>query len=350
MRRCASVVFNRGAYAESPAEKFQSEIIVIPPPGGKTARRERAIQRTIERSDRNPPKQKSKAMQAGARIYPVEFPKQHLKKPGREADLKLAPMYDAPHYKGSEKLAGKVALITGADSGIGRAVAVLFAREGADVAVAYLNEHGDAKETRRAVEKEGRRCILLPGDVANPKYCRQAVAKTVKQLGALDILVNNAAFQEHVNDFEDLTDAHFDRTIKTNLYGYFYMARAAVPEMKNGSAIVMTGSVTGLLGNKMLLDYSMTKGGIHAFTRSLATHLIGKGIRVNCVAPGPVWTPLNPADRPAKMVATFGSETPMKRAAQPEEIAPAFVFLAAPSCSSYITGEVLPIIGGYSGG
>jgi NAD(P)-dependent dehydrogenase (short-subunit alcohol dehydrogenase family) len=186
--------------------------------------------------------------------------------------------------------------------------------------------------------------------VADSKFCREAVRRTVKELGGLDILVNNAAFQEHVNDFADLEDDHFDRTIKTNLYGYFYMAKAAVPQMKNGSAIVMTGSVTGLLGNKNLLDYSMTKGGIHAFTRSLATHLIPKGIRVNAVAPGPVWTPLNPADRPAKGVAKFGGDTPMKRPAQPEEIAPAFVFLAAPSCSSYITGEVLPIIGGYSGG
>jgi NAD(P)-dependent dehydrogenase (short-subunit alcohol dehydrogenase family) len=180
--------------------------------------------------------------------------------------------------------------------------------------------------------------------------CKAAVERTVDEFGKLDVLVNNAAFQEHVNSFEELTDEHFDCTIKTNLYGYFYMAKAAIPHMQNGSAIVMTGSVTGLLGNKDLLDYSMTKGGIHAFTRSLATHLIDRGIRVNAVAPGPVWTPLNPADKPASKVAQFGSETPMKRPAQPEEIAPAFVFLAAPSCSSYITGEVLPIIGGYSGG
>jgi NAD(P)-dependent dehydrogenase (short-subunit alcohol dehydrogenase family) len=318
-----------------------------------TADRERAIQRGIDATDKaeSGKKEKSRAMQAGARLYPAPpLPAQHLKKPGRESDLKLEPMYDAPHYKGSDKLLDMVALITGGDSGIGRAVAVLFAREGADVAIAYLDEHEDAAETKRAVESEGRRCITIPGDVADPKYCKAAVATTVKEFGKLDILVNNAAFQEHVNKFEDLTEAHFDRTIKTNLYGYFHMAQAAVPHMKNGSSIVMTGSVTGLLGNKDLLDYSMTKGGIHAFTRSLATHLVPRGIRVNAVAPGPVWTPLNPADKPAEAVAQFGSDTPMKRPAQPEEIAPAFVFLAAPSCSSYITGEVLPIIGGYSGG
>lgn len=318
------------------------------------AAEERAIQKNIDRKDRKRPKESKKekpAMQAGARIYPAPpLPAQHLKKPGKESDLDLAPMYDAPHYKGSEKLEGKVALITGADSGIGRAIAVLYAREGADVAVAYLNEHADAEETKQAVEAEGRRCILISGDVADATFCKEAVARTVKQLGALDILVNNAAFQEHVLAFEDLSETHFDRTLKTNLYGYFYMAQAAVPHMKPGSAIVMCGSVTGLLGNKNLLDYSMSKGGIHAFTRSLATHLIDKGIRVNAVAPGPVWTPLNPADRDPKGVEKFGGQTPMRRPAQPEEIAPAFVFLAAPSCSSYITGEILPIIGGYSGG
>jgi NAD(P)-dependent dehydrogenase (short-subunit alcohol dehydrogenase family) len=211
-------------------------------------------------------------MQAGARRYPSPpFPKQHLKKPGREGDLELRPMYDAPSYKGSDKLLGMAALITGADSGIDRAVAVLFAREGADVAVAYLNEHADAEETKHAVEQEGRRCILLAGDVADPDYCRDAVEETVHAFGRLDILVNNAAFQEHADSFEDLTEEHFDQTIKTNIYGYFHMAKAAVPHMKRGSFIVMTGSVTGILGSANLLDYSMTKGAIHAFTRSLAT-------------------------------------------------------------------------------
>ncbi len=318
----------------------------------RTASLHRKIQDGIAEADKkygdNEPE---KPMQAGARKYPAPpLSKQHLEKPGHEADLRFQPMCDAPYYKGSDKLKDKVAVITGGDSGIGRAVAILFAREGADVVIVYLSEHEDAEDTREMVEKEGRKCILIPGDVSNPDFCRYAVAHTVDKLGKLDILINNAAFQLHAPDIEALTEEHFDCTMKTNLYGYFHMAKAAVPHMKEGSAIVNNGSVTGLLGSKNLLDYSLTKGGIHAFTRSLGTHLVAKGIRVNAVAPGPVWTPLNPSDKEIADIAEFGAKTPMKRPAQPEEIAPAFVFLASPQCSGYITGEVLPIIGGYNGG
>lgn len=316
---------------------------------GQTVRAQQEIQHQVERADKNSPRKKVKsAMQAGAREYPEPpLSKQHLEKPGIEAELKLSPMYDAPYYLGSEKLRGKVTIITGGDSGIGRSVAVLFAREGADVAILYLSERVDATLTAKMVEGEGRRCLLIQGDVSDRNFCFDAVKQTVEKLGRLDILVNNAAFQTHVSQFKDLTEEHFDRTIKTNLYGYFYMAQAVVPYMRPGSAIINTGSITGLNGSKDLLDYSMTKGGIHAFTRSLAGHLIPEGIRVNAVAPGPVWTPLNPSDKAAEDVADFGKETPMKRPAQPEEIAPAYVFLASSHCSSYITGEILPIIGGY---
>ena len=290
--------------------------------------------------------------QTGARAYPAPpMPKQHLRKPGMEAELELAPMYEAPHYKGSDKLLDMVALITGGDfrhrAGGGRA---LCARRAPISRWPISPSTRTRRKPKRAVEKEGRRCILISGDVADPKFCREAVARTVEEFGKLDILVNNAAFQEHAKRIEDLTDEHFDRTIKTNIYGYFHMAKAAIPHMKPGSSIIMNGSVTGLLGSKHLLDYSMTKGAIHAFARSLGSHLVDRGIRVNAIAPGPVWTPLNPADKPAEAVAEFGADTPMKRPAQPEEIAPAFVFMAAPSCASYITGEVLPIIGGYGDG
>ncbi len=275
------------------------------------------------------------------------MPAQHVEKPGLEAELELKPRYEAPHYRGSSKLNNRAALITGGDSGIGRAVAVLFAREGADVGLIYLpEEQTDAEETREAVEREGRRALLIPGDVRDAAFCREAVERTIEEFGKLDILVNNAAFQQHQKTLEDVSDEQFDRTFKTNIYGYFYMAKAALARMTEGACIINTGSITGLEGNKELLDYSATKGAIHAFTKSLAQNLVERRIRVNCVAPGPVWTPLNPADKEAKDVAEFGADTPFKRPAQPEEMAPAYVFFASEADSSYITGEVLTLLGG----
>ncbi len=317
-----------------------------------TAARQRGIQRQVARADARKSGRRGgkrdEAMQAGARDYPVPpFPKQHQPKPGQETKLEPAPMYEAPFYIGSRKLEGKVALITGGDSGIGRAVAVLFAREGCDVAIAHLAEDRDAAVTAEAVKAEGQRCLVLKGDVKDRAFCRQAVADTIEEFRRLDVLVNNAAFQVHSQSIEDLTPEHFDETLQTNLYGYFHMTQAAVPHLPPGSAIINTGSITGIDGSAQLIDYSMTKGGIHAFTRALAGNLVGRGIRVNCVAPGPVWTPLNPSDKQVAEVAMFGAQTKMKRPAQPEEIAPAYVFFASPHCSSYITGEILPIIGGY---
>ncbi|HZR84398.1 MAG TPA: SDR family oxidoreductase [Candidatus Binatia bacterium] len=277
------------------------------------------------------------------------FPEQHLDEPGLESELEPRPRYEAPRYRAAGKLAGKVALVTGGDSGIGRAVAVLYAREGADVAISYLPvEQSDAEETRAAVEREGRRCLLLPGDLTDAAVCRDIVERTVAELGHLDVLVSNAAHQTRKQSLEEVTDEEWDRTFRTNVYAYFRLAKAALPHLKPGSAIIATSSETGLMGSKLLPDYSATKGAINAFTKALAQSVLEKGIRVNAVAPGPVWTPLNPADagQPPERVAEFGKQVPMERPAQPEEIAPAYVFLASDADSSYITGEVIALLGG----
>ena len=276
------------------------------------------------------------------------FREQHQEKPGLESELDPRPRYKAPHYRAADKLKDKVALITGGDSGIGRAVAVMFAREGADVAILYLSvEQKDAEETRHAVEAAGRKALLLPGDVSDPQFCRTAVEKTVAEFGKLDILVNNAAYQNSQDSLDEVSEEQWDRTFRTNIYGYFYMCKAALPHLPRGGAIINTGSITGLEGSKALLDYSATKGAIHAFTKSLAQNLVEKGIRVNCVAPGPVWTPLNPSDnKTPEEVAHFGESTPMKRPGQPEEVAPAYVFFASEADSSFITGEVITLLGG----
>ena len=275
------------------------------------------------------------------------MPKQHQEFPGIEAEVRPRPQYLAPLYKGADKLKGKIALISGADSGIGRAVAVLFAREGADVAVMYLpQEEPDAIETRDAIMREGRRALLLPGDVTDASYCKDCVDRTVAEFGSLDILVNNAGFQKNQESIDDIDTEQLERTFRTNFFGLFYLAKAAVARMKKGSCIINTGSITGLEGEKTLLDYSATKGAIHAFTKSLAQNLVEKGIRVNAVAPGPVWTPLNVQSSDPNHVKQFGQDTGMERPGQPEELAPAYVFLASNIDSSYISGEILPVLGG----
>lgn len=275
------------------------------------------------------------------------MPKQHQDYPGIEAEVHPRPQFKAPLYKGADKLRGKVALISGGDSGIGRAVAVLFAREGADVAIMFLpEEERDANETRAAIEAEGRRSLLLPGDVTDADYCERCVEQVVNEFGSIDILVNNAAFQKNQESIEDIDYEQLERTFRTNFFGYFYLAKAAVPRMRKGSCIINTGSITGLEGEKTLLDYSATKGAIHAFTKSLAQNLVEKGIRVNAVAPGPVWTPLNVQSSDPDHVKEFGQDVAMGRAAQPEELAPAYVFFASNADSSYISGEILPVLGG----
>ena len=281
------------------------------------------------------------------------FPTQHQAKPGIESKLDPQPRFQADEYRAAGKLRGKIALITGGDSGIGRAVAVLFAREGADVAIGYLaEEHDDACITQQAVAAQGRECLLIEGDLTDAAFCDQIVAMTIDKYGKLDILVSNAAYQNRKQSLDDVTDGELERTFETNIYAYIRLARAALRHMKAGASIIATSSVTGILGAKGLPDYSATKGAINAFTKTLAQDVISKGIRVNAVAPGPVWTPLNPSDQgtPAEKVAKFGSDVPMGRPAQPEELAPAYVFLASNADSSYITGSVLQVMGGETAG
>lgn len=277
------------------------------------------------------------------------FPAQHQESPGDESQLRPRPQYEAPHYKPAGKLQGKVALITGGDSGIGRAVAVMFAREGAAVAINYLaEEQADADETKAAIEKYGGTCLQVPGDLTNRSFCAELVEQTVAKLGALDILVSNAAHQMRKESLEEVTDEELEYTFDTNLFAYVRLARAALAHMQPGGVILATSSQTGIFGSQALPDYSATKGAINAFTKALAQSLISRGIRVNAIAPGPVWTPLNPSDAGLSPggVATFGADNPMGRPAQPEELAPAYVFLASNADSSYITGLVLPVIGG----
>ncbi|HVX11011.1 MAG TPA: SDR family oxidoreductase [Pirellulales bacterium] len=277
------------------------------------------------------------------------FPERKLDPPGLESELEPQPRFQGSQYKPAGKLTGKVALITGGDSGIGRSVAVLFAREGADVAINYLPaEQTDAEKTGMHVEQAGRRCLLLPGDLTEPGFCKQLVERTLAEFGQLDILVSNAAHQVRKPSIDEISAAEWDLTFRTNIDPLFHLTKAAMPHLKRGASIIVTTSETGLFGSQMLLDYSATKGAINAFVKALAQNVMDKGIRVNAVAPGPVWSPLNPADPglPPEKVAQFGQQTKMKRPAQPEEIAPAFVFFASDADSSYITGHVLPLLGG----
>ena len=276
---------------------------------------------------------------------PVRKAQTQSRRPGIEKEMTPRPVAEDPRYRGSGKLQGKVAIITGGDSGIGRATAIAFAKEGADVAISYLNEHEDAEETKREVEQEGRRCLLMPGDIGDEKFCAEVVKRTVKELGRLDVLVNNAAEQHPQESIEKITAAQLERTFRTNIFSFFFMTKAAMPHLKEGSAIINTTSVTAYRGSAELLDYSSTKGAIVSFTRSLALALAEKGIRVNGVAPGPIWTPLIPSTFKAEKVEKFGSDVPLRRAGEPEEVAPSYVFLASDD-SSYISGQVLHPNGG----
>ncbi|MEN2767668.1 SDR family oxidoreductase [Ornithinibacillus xuwenensis] len=272
-------------------------------------------------------------------------PQEQDQQPGIESNMHPEPEYIRKDYKGSQKLDGKVAIITGGDSGIGRSISVHYAQEGANVAIIYLNEDKDAHETKQLVESAGQKCLLIAGDIADPAFCNQAVKQVMDQFNQIDIVINNAAEQHPQSDFMNISQNQLERTFKTNVFGMFYMTQAALPHMKKGSTIINTSSITAYQGNKDLIDYSSTKGAITTFTRSLSESLIGKGIRVNAVAPGPIWTPLIPSTFNAKKVDTFGSNTPMKRMGQPKELGPAYVYLASED-SSYVSGEVIHINGG----
>jgi NAD(P)-dependent dehydrogenase (short-subunit alcohol dehydrogenase family) len=295
-------------------------------------------------SEPNRPRKEKNPMAKQQEQKPLR-PQQRQSPPGEQAKMRPRPKEEKNGYHAADKLKDKAALITGGDSGIGRAVAIAFAKEGADVAIVYLNEHKDAAETQRQVEKEGRRCITMAGDIGDEQFCRDAVQQTVRELGHLDILVNNAAEQHPQKKFEDISSYQLERTFRTNIFSQFFMTKAALPHMKDGGAIINTSSVTAYRGSKELVDYAATKGAIVAFTRSLSESLVDRGIRVNAVAPGPVWTPLIPSTFPPEKVEKFGSDVPMKRAGEPAEIAPCYVFLASDD-ASYMAGQVLHPNGG----
>ena len=275
-----------------------------------------------------------------------EHPPEQQPRPGHESQMEEQPQDEMRSYRGTGKLDGKVALVTGGDSGIGRAVCAAFAKEGADVAIAYLSEHEDAERSKQLVEQEGRRCILIPGDLQEESACRDAVARTVSELGGIHVLVNHHGTQTQVDSFEEITTEQWDGTFKTNVYSYFWLSKFALEHMSEGASIINTGSVNGIRGNASLIDYAATKGAVHVLTFSMAQALVDRKIRVNCVAPGPVWTPLIVATMPADKVESFGQQVPMQRAAQPDEIAPSYVFFASDQLSSYYSGEVLAPVGG----